>query len=376
MSEAGMAAGGATTAQDRATPIIATAVEVAVRLGVIVVLIGLCLLIISPFLSIVVWAAIIAVAADAPYEKLCTLLGGRRALAAALTVSLSLLVLFVPAVMLSGTLVAGAHYFAEDLEDGQLHLPAPAESVAQWPIVGLPVYDAWKSASENLAEALVKIAPQLQSLSLWLLRAAGSAGAGILQLVGSLLLAGVMLARSPGRRSAIALVASRLAGSVRGPELAELANATVQSVVQGILGVALIQSILAGLGFIVADIRAAGLWALLVLVAAVIQIPVTLVMVPPVLIAFSTMSGASATLFTLWCVAVSLLDNILKPILFGRGVKVPRIVIFLGAIGGILTMGIVGLFLGSVVLALGHTLCLAWLAKPEALTAATAVEGS
>ncbi|MGH0036625.1 MAG: AI-2E family transporter [Myxococcota bacterium] len=354
---------------------IRTAVEIAIRLGVILLIVGWCLQIIAPFVGIVIWAGIIAIATDAPFDRLATLCGGRRGLAAGIAVSVVVVAIAVPIVLLSETLVSGASNFAAQISGGTLEIPPPPDGIADWPVVGKRIHDFWQLSSENLEEAVSRLGPQLEAVSRWLLGAAGSAGAGILQLLASLVIAGVMLARSEGRRNAIERVATRLAGGTRGPEFAQLANATVQSVVQGILGVALIQSLLAGVGFMVAGIPAAGLWALLVLIAAVVQLPVALVMLPPIFLAFSSLGAAAAVAFTVWCLAISLLDNVLKPILFGRGVKVPTLVIFLGAIGGMLTMGIVGLFLGSVVLCLGYELFVAWLeaavedgevAEPEA----------
>jgi predicted PurR-regulated permease PerM len=348
------------------TEAVRTAVEIAIRLGVIVLIVGWCLQIVAPFLGVVVWALIIAIASDAPFERLCVLLGGRRGVAAALAVTAVIVALAVPAVMLSETLVSGARNYAKELSDGSLEVRTPPARVADWPLVGEPIFEFWKLASENLEEAVGRLGPQLEAISKWLVGAAGSAGVGILQLLASLVIAGVMLARSRDREAVITRFASRLAGGTRGPEFARIASSTVQSVVQGILGVALIQSVLAGLGFMVAGIPAAGLWALLVLISAIVQLPVGLVMVPPILLAFSSLGPAAASAFTVWCLAVSLLDNVLKPILFGRGAKVPTLVIFMGAIGGMLTMGIVGLFLGSVVLALGYELFKAWLEAPDA----------
>jgi len=344
---------------------IRSAIEVSIRLGAIALLVGWCLMIIAPFLGIVVWAIIISIGAEGPYEKLCSLLGNRRALASTLAVGLALMLLIVPAVMLSETLITGAQDFAHDISDGTFHVPPPDPKVADWPIVGERIHEAWTLASENLRAALTKFGPQLQAVSRWLLGAAGSVGAGLLQLIASLLIAGVMLAKTEGRRKAVLRFAIRMAGEERGPELADLTNATVRSVVQGILGVALIQSVLAGLGFAIADIPGAGLWALLVLVAAVVQLPVFLVLLPPVIWAFSALSGGAATMLAVWCLFVALVDNVLKPLLFGRGVEVPMLVIFMGAIGGMITMGIVGLFLGAVVLALGFALFTAWLSAPE-----------
>jgi predicted PurR-regulated permease PerM len=345
-------------------PPVRTAVEIAIRLGVIALLVVACLQIVAPFVGIVAWGMIIAVAAGSPFEALCRFMGGRRGLAATVAVVLALLVIFVPAVLLTNTLVSGARHYASQLADGSFRVPPPAASVADWPLIGHRVHDAWMLASENLDQAVERAAPQLETVSRGLLRAAGSAGAGVLELIASVLIAGVLLAYSPGRHEAIVQLATRLAGE-RGRELADLASATIQSVVQGILGVALIQAVLAGLGLIIAGIPGAGLWALLVLVAAVVQLPVGLALLPPVAIGFSTLGTAPAIAFTVWCVIIALLDNVLKPLLFGRGVNVPTVVIFLGAIGGMLSMGIIGLFLGAVVLALGYALFMAWLSLPD-----------
>lgn len=360
------ATGGETDSPNQETAnAVRTSIEVSIRLGVIVLLVGWCLQIVAPFIGIVIWALIITIAVEAPYEKLRSLLGGRAGLASVVGVGLAFALLCVPAVMLTETLVSAAHHFAADIKSGSFDIPPPAASVAEWPLVGDRVFEAWKLASENLGDALSKATPQLEAISRWLLGAAGSAGMGILQLVASLLIAGVMLTRNSERRLGMRRLAGRLAGAARGDELAALATATVKSVVQGIVGVAVVQALLAGIGLIVAGIPGAGLWALLVLVAAVIQLPVALVVIPPIILAFSSLGTVGASLFTAWCVMVALIDNVLKPLLFGRGVDVPMVVIFLGAIGGMLSMGIVGLFLGAVVLALGYELFGAWLSTPE-----------
>jgi predicted PurR-regulated permease PerM len=314
---------------------------------------------------------IIAIAAKSPYEAFARGLGGHRGVAATILVVASLGVLVLPAVMLSETLVSGAQYFSSDLADGTLTVPPPPERVAIWPIVGTRIYELWQLASVNLEAAVEKLAPQLRAVSRWLLSAAGSVGRALLELVAALIISGVLLYRGNERADATHRIATRLAGPARGPALADLAVATVSSVVQGIVGVALIQSLLAGVAFIVAGIPGAGLWALLVLVAAVVQIPVGLVMIPPVLLCFSASSAPIAIAFTVWCLMIAALDNVLKPILFGRGVDVPMIVIFLGAIGGMLTMGIIGLFVGAVILGLGYELAKAWLQEDTGAEAGT-----
>jgi predicted PurR-regulated permease PerM len=346
--------------------LIRSAVEIAVRLGAIVLMVGWCLVIVAPFLGIVAWALIIAIALDDPFEALCRRMGGRRVLAAVLFVGLAFALVFGPAVLLSESLVSAAQQLAHDLKGRTLSLPPPGPEMREIPIVGPVLYEAWLGASENLVESLGRLRPQLQTMSGWLLKTAGSVGAGILELIASIVIAGAMLVRSGQRREAIARFADRMAGPVRGPELAALALATVRSVVQGILGVAALQSFLAGIAFVVAGIPGAGLWALLVLVAAVVQLPVALAMLIPVAIGFATLATAPAIVLLVWCMAVGLVDNVLKPILFGRGVRVPMLVIFMGALGGMLTMGILGLFLGAVVLTLGFELFKAWLLETDA----------
>jgi predicted PurR-regulated permease PerM len=346
-------------------PGLRNAVELSIRLGAIALLVIACLMIVAPFMSIIVWALVIAIAADGPHEALSRRLGGRRGLAAGIAVALAMLIFIVPAVQLSNTLASGAQTFAEKVGNADVRIPAPDPRVQDWFLIGPRIYLEWTAASENIGEAFSHFIPQLQVFSRWLLRAGGSAALGILQFAASLLIAGVMLSRGPERRVVIERFAVRMAGEVRGRGLAALAEATIRSVVQGILGVALLQALLAGIGLALAGIPAAGLWALLVLVAAVIQLPVALVLILPVIYAFASIGGVAAVLFAIWCLLVSLLDNVLKPILFGRGVEIPTLIIFMGAIGGMLTLGILGLFLGAVVLALGFALFQAWLSDEE-----------
>jgi predicted PurR-regulated permease PerM len=341
--------------------LIRSVVEIAIRLGVIALLVVWCVSIVAPFLGIVVWAFIIAIATEDPFEKLCVHLGGRRAWATALFIGLALVLIFAPAVLLSETLVSAAAEFAHQVKSGTLAVPPPNPAVRDIPFVGVKIHDFWSHANANLGETLMRLEPQLRAVSRWLLTTAGSVGVGILQMIGSIVIAGVMLARRETRHGTIEQLAHRMAGPVRGPEFASLVRATVRSVVYGILGVAALQAILAGTAFAVAGIPGAGLWALLVLVAAVAQLPVVIAMAIPIVIGFSTLGGAAATALLVWCGLIGLIDNVLKPILFGRGVDVPMLVIFMGALGGMLTMGIVGLFLGAVVLALGYELFKAWL---------------
>ncbi|MCU0834345.1 MAG: AI-2E family transporter [Chromatiaceae bacterium] len=350
------------------------AVETAIRIGLLALLAAWCYQIVAPFLVPIVWGVIIAVAGYPAYLRLRDWLDGRE-IAAAVVFSLLLLVaILAPAALLSGTLVEGAQGLVEQFQEGSIRVPPPPPGVAEWPLIGGWVEGYWSQAAENLKATLLGIAPQLKAAAQWLLGAAAGAGFGLLQFIFAVAIAGVLLARAEAGKAAGEAIALRLAGE-RGREFAALAEATVRSVTRGILGVALIQSTLAGLGFLAVGVPAAGLWALIALLLSVVQLGVFPVVIPVLLYVFFTADTLTAVLFLIWSVFVGSIDNVLKPLLLGRGVAVPMAVIFIGAIGGFLSSGIIGLFVGPVVLVLGYKLFLAWLYEaqvptPEATLAA------
>jgi len=339
------------------------AVEATIRIGLVLALLFWCFTIIQPFIGPVAWATIIAVAVHPAYKLLRVRMGDRSRTAAGLLVAAGLALLLLPAWMLGGTVVEGAQAIVDAAQHGRIQVPPPPEGVAEWPLVGERIAETWSGASKNLAATIERFEPQLLSFGRGVLSSAASGGITLLLFVVAIVIAGVMLAHDAAGRSAALAIGQRVA-SERGEEFIDLAGTVVQSVAQGILGVALIQSGLAAAGFLVAGVPGAGLWALIVLLLCVIQIGPALVMIPIVVWAWSTMGTAGAALFTVWCVAVTILDNFLKPLLLGRGVKVPTVVIFLGAIGGFLSSGIIGLFVGSVVLVTGYTLFMTWLDVP------------
>ena len=339
------------------------AVEAAIRIGLLALLVAWCFQIVRPFIVPVVWGIIIAVAVYPGYRPLEAVLGGRRTIAATLFTLLMLILLIGPTVMLAGTLVESAQGLAADLTDGTLSIPAPPDSIGSWPIVGEPLERFWRLASVNLAAALGEIRPQIAAFGRWLLATVAELGLGILQFVIAIIIAGVLLANAQGGGHSARAIAARLAGE-RGADYAELGQATVRSVARGILGVALIQSLLAGLGFLAVGVPGAGLLALICLLLAVMQIGPAVVLIETVIYVFSTADIFTAIIFLIWSIFIGLIDNVLKPVLLGRGAKVPMVVIFVGAIGGFLVSGIIGLFVGSVVLALSFTLFKAWLKEP------------
>ncbi|MGB2958583.1 MAG: AI-2E family transporter [Bacteroidota bacterium] len=336
------------------------AVETSIRIGVLGLLVFWCFLIIGPFVVPIVWGIIIAVALYPTFQKAEKLVGGRRKLAATLVTLLMILVLVIPSILLAETLVTGLKNLADGLQDGSLQVPPPPEGVSTWPVIGQPLADLWSLASVNMEKALQQIGPQLQEIGIALLAAAGQTGLALLLFIVSIIIAGVLLANAQAGGRMAENFAIRLVGE-RGVEHVRMAEATVRSVARGILGTAAIQAMLAGIGLLVAGIPGAGLWALLCLILALMQIGPLPVMLLAAVYMFATADTLPAVLFTVWALVVVASDNVLKPILLGRGVDVPMLVILIGALGGFITSGIIGLFVGAVILALGYRLFMAWL---------------
>lgn len=335
------------------------ALEASIHIGLAILLAIACLLILRPFVPLLTWGIIIAVSAYPSFRQLQAKLAGRGVLTAVLFTLVLLALLIVPVILLAGTLAEGAQTLATHFKDGKLLIPPPPASVENWPIIGPSVNKVWGLASKDLAEALKSVGPQIKTVLPGLFTASAKIGFTVLQFALSILVAGALLANAQAAYKVTCSLANRLFGR-RGPEFQQLIGATIRSVTTGILGVAFIQSVLAGLGFLAAGLPGAGLWAVMFLIAAVLQVGI-LVLIPAVVYVFAASTMTKAVIFLIWCVIVALVDNVLKPLLLGRGVAVPIVVVFLGAIGGFVALGIIGLFVGAIVLSVGYKLFLAWI---------------
>jgi len=335
----------------------------ALQIGLIFLLASWCLRIIFPFIGLVAWAAIIAIAIYPLHMKLSAKMGGREKWSAAIIVLIGLGILLAPTWSLTGSSINTAQELAAGLEAGTLSIQPPNEKVADWPLVGKKVYAVWSDAADNLEATLRKHSGQVKAFSSWLLKTVASTTMGILGFAVSIIIAGVFMVGAETSYQAFRAIGHRLSGE-RGADFADLSVATIRSVAKGVLGVAFIQTLLAAIGLLVMDIPGAGIWATIILVLAIAQLPPILVLGPIAIWVFSTAEPVPATIFLVYSMLVSFSDALLKPMLLGRGVDVPMLVILLGAIGGMITSGIIGLFIGAVILALGYELFMLWL-NPE-----------
>ncbi len=323
-----------------------------------------CFTIMSPFIGMVLWALIIAVALYPLHLSLTAKIGNRAKLSATIFVLLGLSILVLPTIMLAESSVTALRAIATGMEDGSLVVPAPDASVADWPLVGSSIYDVWSAAARNLEETLSKFAPQLRGMGQWLLSFAGSSLLGVLIFVFSIIVSGVFLVSAKsGYRVASSI--GRTLSKEHGQGMIDMAIETIRSVAKGVLGVAMIQALLSAIGLVAVGVPGAGLWAGVILLLAIMQLPPLLVLGPIAVWVFSVADPTPATIFAIYAFVVSISDSFLKPLFLGRGMDIPMLVILIGAIGGMMTSGIVGLFVGAVVLAVGYRLLITWMVSEE-----------
>lgn len=338
----------------------ALAIEISIRLGLIFLILAWCFKILTPFISLIAWGAIIAVALYKPFIKLVDKLGGRKKLAVTLIVVIGIAIILVPVISLSSSMVDGATKFGTQISEGTIHIPAPPEYVEDWPVIGKKSFALWTQASTNLRALLEQYPHQLTAVGKKMLGAAAGIGAGILQFIVSFIIAAVFLVSAEGANAHLRRLANRLSAD-QGDELLDMSVSTIRSVAVGVIGIAFIQALLGGLGMMFVGVPAAGLLAIVILVLAIAQLPPILVLGPVAFYVFSAESTTVSVIFLIWSIMVSFSDAVLKPLFLGRGVDVPMLVILLGAIGGMITSGIVGLFIGAIILALGYKLFRVWL---------------
>ena len=341
-----------------------TAVDIFIRLGLLVLLVAWCFQLVQPFSGVILWGIILALALAPLYNSIIRKVGNRPKLTAVLIISIGLLILIIPSWLFLDSTIEGVKEFNSRLEGGTLTIPPPTDQVAEWPLVGDKLYNVWSQASINLDSVLSKYSDQGTQFGKSIVAGFLGVSGSILQFVLAIIIAGVLLA-TRGTEEVVLRIFDKLVGS-RGKEYAEIISKTVGNVTKGVIGVAMIQAVLVGLGFLLAGVPYAGIWALIVMVLAILQLPPLIIIVPVIAYLFSVNSTLYASLWTIYLLLAGASDNILKPILLGKGAPVPMLVIFLGVIGGFMLSGFIGLFTGAIVLSIGYKLAVEWLYSNDA----------
>jgi predicted PurR-regulated permease PerM len=348
-------------------------IQLAVRLGLLAFLTYWTFVLVRPFIPILAWSVVLTVALYPPYNWLSVHLGDRPKLAAVVITAVNLAIIIGPVTWLGLGLVDGLQNLASQLGAGTLAIPSPPDGVRNWPIVGAPIYALWDQASTNLRSALREVAPHLKPLAGPVLAFAGSAGVGTLKFVLSVVLSGFLFIYGPGLVAGIRSFQARVV-TQRSQDFVALAGLTIRTVSQGVLGVAVLQALLAGIGLKIAGVPHAGVLAFAVLILAILQIGSAIVLIPVIIWIWATKDFTVALPLTIYLVLVGLADNVLKPMLMGRGLSTPMPVIFIGVLGGMMEHGIVGLFIGPIILAVSWELLRAWIREDRAIAASREAE--
>jgi predicted PurR-regulated permease PerM len=347
--------------------------DVLIRAGLVFVLAMVCYRIFSPFISLMAWSTVLAVTLYPAHQKLARRLGGKQGLAAALLVLLCILLIGVPTVLLMASLGDSLQHLVASVREGSLKIPAPSPSVAAWPLIGKQAHELWLQAYTDLPALVQSMQPQVRDLARQTLQVAASIAGAMLLFLFSFIVAGIIMAWGHSGARAIRAIFIRLVGIRLGDELARLSTATVRAVALGVLGVAFIQAIVIGLVLLAANVPFTGLLALVVLVIGIVQVPSILVTLPVIIYIWASgdYSTTAAVTYSVLLLLAGTLDNFLKPLLLGRGVDAPMAVILLGALGGLASTGLLGMFVGATFLALSYQAFMWWVANsPDVIVAA------
>jgi len=302
--------------------------DVLIRAGLIAVLAVFCFRIFVPFLNLMVWALILAITLYPLQVRLRSKFGNKDGLLATLIILVAFGVILVPTYLLGVAVADSIEHAMTIFRNGSFRIPPPAESVARWPLVGQRVYDFWTQASTDITGLAQRFAPQLKEAGLAVLGAVTGLGAGLLVFFVALIVAGILMAHGEKGHHSAVQIASRVSGPENGVQITALCTSTVRAVAQGVVGIAFIQMLLIGVAFILMDIPGAGLLALAVLLIGIMQLPATLITIPVIIFVIVTEGVSTATIiFSVYVFIAGLADNVLKPLLLGRGVAVPMPVV-------------------------------------------------
>jgi predicted PurR-regulated permease PerM len=333
-------------------------IDLAIRIGLLFLLAYWSLKVIGPFVTILLWSGILTVALYPVFSWLTRVIGSKTLAAATITV-LSLMIVLGPVTWLGFAMVGGIELLAKGIDTGQLTIPMPPDVIRSWPLIGEKIYQLWSQAVTNTEALLLQAAPYMKTVGGKLLSIGQGVAVGLLEFVGSIVIAGFLYSPGPRILDFMRIMLRRILGH-ESHEMLQLIGSTIRNVARGVVGIALLQALLAGIGFTVAGIPAPGLFTFLALLLGIVQIGPSILIIPMVIWSWTKMEPSSALIFTAYMVPVSLADNILRPVIMARGLSTPMPVILVGVIGGMIAYGISGLFVGPIVLAVLWALIQEW----------------
>ena len=333
-----------------------------IRVALIGGLAVLCFRTFAPFLNLMVWSIILAVTMYPLHQWLARRLGGKQGFTSFILGILGLAIIVVPTWLLMNSFANSVQGFVGAVQNNAVQIPSPPERVGQWPIVGRKIYDTWSKAHADLPALVQTMQPKIGELARQALSMVASIGGSMLLFLISFVVANIIMAYGNSAERSGRAIFSRVAGLSRGEALAKLAIATIRAVAQGVIGIAAIQALLLGLALLFAGINLAGVLAIIALILGIAQVPALLITIPVIVYIWASgnYSTGAGIMHTIILLVAGMADNVLKPIMLGRGVDVPMPVILFGALGGMASGGILGMFVGATALALGYEIFMHW----------------
>ncbi|OOG78594.1 AI-2E family transporter [Flavobacterium sp. A45] len=342
--------------------------EVILQLGLVFLILGFCIKLLLPFMMPILWAIILAIVFYPAFNFLQKKLKGRKSLASFIIVAVLLIIIIAPTVLFVNSVTASISELKTGVENGTLTVATPGQNIKDWPLIGDKAYDFLYSLSTDLKAGILEYKEQIVELSKKLLGSVLSSTVALLQVILSVIIAGVLMVSTSAQNLATNFI-KRISGD-SGDEFLDISVSTVYQVVKGILGVAVIQTLIQAVGLFGAGIPFAGVLTVICLMLSIIQVGPIIINLGVIAYLFSLDNTTAAALWSVFFVLSGLSDNVLKPLLLGKGALVPMLVIFLGVIGGFMMSGFVGLFVGPIIFSIGYKLFAAWMDdKPESTAA-------
>lgn len=355
-------------------PSASTMFDAVLRIGLVALLVYSCVRIIFPLAFILLWSAILAVILYPLHLRLAARIGDRSS---ALLIGLTgIAVALGPMVMIVTSLATSIYSLISSLQSQDLMMPPPPVWLDGTPLVGKKLMEIWALVATNLPAALTKYGHLLSGPLARLASFAGSLAIGELSFVASFAIAAVIVVYGKGATEFARRLLERLmSDKTRAMHLITLTAATIRGVALGVVGVAVVQSLLLGIGYLAIGLQAAGPLTLIAFLLGIMQVPLILLSLPVVGYVFATEATQPAIIFLIWNVIIGLSDNILRPLMLGRGLEVPMPIILIGIIGGMLVDGLLGLFVGPVLLSVCYVLLYEWLQQHPAHGGSPAADG-
>lgn len=342
--------------------LVARFLDMFIRFGLILALASFCYTVFSPFLNMMLWAVILAVTLYPLHQYFATRLGGKQGWSSTLIVLLGIVLIVVPTVLMISSLGESVSVMIDKLSGRAFVIPPPSAHIATIPIVGEKISVLWLKASNDLPGLISNYRTQIGDIAKATLGILASMGGGLLGFILSFIVAGIIMTWGAAGADSARRIAIRLTDENKGQSLMKLCTSTIRAVAQGVIGVALIQALLVGVIMIVAGIPAVGIFFILALILGIAQIPVILVTAPAIVLMWSLGDHGTAMniVYTILLIVAGMADNVLKPLMLGRGVDAPMPVVLLGALGGMAASGILGMFIGATLLSIGYRIFMSW----------------